>query len=286
MKKILIGPKGPSPAIRRVISLLSVTILFFELGTTLNLCSAADEPGAPAPLRVGITPEYPPLVFRQVDGTTNGLEIDFAKALAAELNRPVQFLVWDKDALMNAISDHQVDIIMSGVAITKARQLRVRFADPYVHTQLRAIFRRKDASQFKTKADILSAKVKIGVIPGTTADIFVKQNCTNAQIINVSQRKDVPYLLLKGGRYDVVVDNVFALADMFAQNEVDMAYLPEALSEEDLAWVLSPEQPELLASVNAVLKKWKADGTLDKMLDRWLPYLKNARQQQSPGQPK
>ena len=44
----------------------------------------------PGPLRVGFTPDYPPLVFENDDGFA-GAEIDLAGALGAKLGRPVQF---------------------------------------------------------------------------------------------------------------------------------------------------------------------------------------------------
>jgi ABC-type amino acid transport substrate-binding protein len=36
-----------------------------------------------------------------------------------------------------------------------------------------------------------------------------------------------------------------------------------------------PADTELLAGINTALAKWKANGSLDRVLDRWMPYLKN-----------
>src|SRR5206468_10265090 len=99
---------------------------------------ADEKPGSPA-LKVGITPEYPPLVFRQPD-STNGLEIELAKALGKELGRPIQFVVLEWEDQIPALLDRQTDIIMSGMSITKTRQLRVAFSKPYLQSELRALF--------------------------------------------------------------------------------------------------------------------------------------------------
>ncbi len=237
---------------------------------------AAPTAAAASELRVGITPEYPPLVFRQPDGT-NGVEIDLAKALGAELNRPVKFVVLRRDQLIPALVDNEIDIIMSGMSITKARQLRIAFSEPYLHNQLRAIFRQKDAANFKSADDVLKSTAKIGVITGTTGEAFVSKNCPNAERITLTVRRDIPILLVKVARMDVFVDDTFALAQMVAENEADIAYLKEPLSEEDLAWGVRPGDSELLAAVNRALAKWKTNGTLDRVLDRWIPYLKNIK---------
>jgi ABC-type amino acid transport substrate-binding protein len=266
------------PSMKNLRNLLSAAVLVAVLGQLGSAVSAA-------PLRVGITPEYPPLVYRQPDGT-NGLEIDFAKALGQDLGRPVEFVVLRWDQLMPALLDREIDIIMSGMSVTKARQLKIRFSDPYVRNELRAIFPMKEANRFKTVDDLRKTDAKIGVVAGTTGDVYVKQNCTSAQIVPVTMRRDVATWLLRTKRMDVFVDDSFALADILSKNEADIGFLREPLSEEDLAWGVRPGDTEFLAEVNHALSRWKSDGTLERLLDRWVPYLKNLRVKQSGGETK
>jgi len=256
--------------------LLGAAALVIGVGVAANNspCADAAAPEAVAPLLVGITPEYPPLVFRQPDGT-NGVEIDFAHALGRELQRPVEFVVLRRDQLIDALRDRKIDIIMSGMSVTKARRLRVAFTEPYLRNELRAIFPLKQAASFQSPADILKTDAKIGVVPGTTAEVFVKQNCTNAQIVSIGVRTEVAVHLLKTKRMDVFVDDVFALAEIVSKNEADISYLKTPLSEEDLAWGIRPEDRAFLARVNEILAKWKTDGTKDEVLHRLMPYLSN-----------
>jgi len=44
---------------------------------------------------------------------------------------------------------------------------------------------------------------------------------------------------------------------------------------------VSRTKPQLLSTVNAVLAKWKKDGTLERVLVRWLPYLEKLRPPQT-----
>lgn len=263
------------------IAIARVSLLLIAAGA-LSSARAADTDAQPAqdgvsPLRVGITPEYPPLVFRRPEGT-NGVEIDLANALGKELGRPIQFVVLRRDQLIPAlVDDSQIDIIMSGMSITKARQLKVAFSEPYLHNQLRAIFRQKDAANYKTAADVLKTTAKVGVIAGTTGEAFVSKNCPNAERVALTVRRDIPVMLVKVARMDVFIDDTFALAQMVAENEADVAYLQEPLSEEDLAWGVRQSDRELLADVNRALAKWKTDGTLDRVMDRWIPYLKKMK---------
>src|ERR1035441_9218568 len=57
-----------------------------------------------SPLRVGITPDYPPLVFEKDDGVA-GAEIDLADALGAQLGRPVQCFPMRWEQLIPALQE-------------------------------------------------------------------------------------------------------------------------------------------------------------------------------------
>ena len=87
-------------------------------------------------------------------------------------------------------------------------------------------------------------------------------------------RKDALFNL-KSRDIDIYLDDGFAIAELFASNEANLAVLPMPLTTEEFAWGVRPADGELLASINTALAKWKADGSLDRVIDRWMPYLKD-----------
>src|SRR5262245_39798064 len=89
--------------------------LFFSFPTS-------SAPSEVTPLRVGITADFPPMVYKEA-GKVTGVEVDFANALGAELNRPVKFVEVDWADQITALAEGRTDIIMSGMSITPARQL-------------------------------------------------------------------------------------------------------------------------------------------------------------------
>ena len=241
-----------------------------------GLCGLEEHCQAAQPLKVGITPDYPPLVFREPDGT-NGLEIDLAKSLGQELGRPVQFVVLNRERQIPALLDHETDIIMSGMSITRSRQLRIAFSAPYLQSQIRAIFLRKNAARFASVDQVLNTRARIGVVAGTTGEILAKQDCPNAVIDPITKRRDIGFYLIKGNRFDLFIDDVFALAAVYSKNEAALAFLAQPLKQEDLAWGIRPADKEFLKQVNDILARRKANGTLEKAIDKWIPYLKVMR---------
>ena len=225
-----------------------------------------------SPLRVGITPDYPPLVFEQGDGLA-GAEIDLAGLLGAQLGRPVQFVPMRWEQLIPALQEQRIDIIMSGMSVTRPRQLRIAFSEPYLHNRLRAIFTRRNAGRFKTRQIPKQRRknwrgarhVRRHVCAGKLPEGGARQH---------RYAQDAAFYLLQDRRTDVFVDDSFALAQILSENEASLTYLAQPLAGDDLAWGVRPEDQELLRKVNLTLAQWKSDGTLDRILLRWIPYLK------------
>jgi ABC-type amino acid transport substrate-binding protein len=76
-------------------------VLFFVIAAIFLGCATTQEPMVTEEtkqktLRVGITPSYPPLIFK-LDDKIAGIEKDLAQQLGKELNRKVEFveLRWD-----------------------------------------------------------------------------------------------------------------------------------------------------------------------------------------------
>lgn len=230
----------------------------------------------PEPLRVGVAADYPPLVFKQA-GDFAGAEVDIARALGRALGRPVEFVSVRWEDQVSALLSGRTDIIMSGMSVTEARGLRVAFTEPYVKNQLRVIYRQRDADRFTTTDAFLASDKRVGVVAGTTADAFVQKHGAHLRRTALETRRDAAFYLLNGRRIDAYVDDTFALAWILAEHEASVTYLREPLDEEDIAWAVRPTDQQLLESVNAVLAHWKADGTMEGILLRWMPYLKSVR---------
>jgi len=82
-------------------------------------------------------------------------------------------------------------------------------------------------------------------------------------------------LALKNRRIDIFVYDAPAVVWIVSENEAELKLLPELLNIEYLGWGLRRDDRELLGMVNALLSKWKNDGTLKEMILKWLPYWKH-----------
>jgi polar amino acid transport system substrate-binding protein len=231
--------------------------------------------GEPAPgsgarvLRVGVTANSPPMVIKQGNDTA-GLEADFARALGRQLGREIQFVEVPWEDLIDALDENKIDIIMSSMSITRARQFRIAFCDPYLRISQMALVRAADRYRFAPFSTSM-ANVAVGVKKATTGDLLVQQEFPKAKRKYYKSGDDAAKALKKGS-IELFIDDSTMIWYLAGTYEADgLVVAPMTLSDELLAWGVRRSDAELLASVNEFLKKFKESGDMDKVMQRWIP---------------
>lgn len=238
-------------------------------------CMTGGGTGGPA-LRVGVTPDYPPIVYED-GGAITGMEAEFARRMARELGRTPEFVSLRWDEQMPALMRGEIDVIMSGMTITDARQIRIAFSEPYLETGLIALIRRKDAKEYDSPDNLMQSLSRVGYKKGTTAEGFVRDNFPNARKRSYLYPSDAALELVRN-RLDIFVHDGPAVAWLVSEHEAELTALFTLLTDDRLGWGVRRGNRELLDEINLVLAGWKADGLLDQIVDYWLPYRKNFTQ--------
>lgn len=257
---------------RLLIRIVFIVALLFVISAPPD--SQAQEAAQTPPLRVGVTPNSPPMIFK-TGGTVKGLEADFAALLATEFQRSLVFveLPWQDE--IPALIRKEIDIIMSGMTITRARKVRIAFAEPYLKSGLVAGMRIEDYAKYDSRQKIVDAFPSIGVIAGTTGEAYIRENFgPRYRIVALSGLPDAKNELLQR-RIDIIVHDAPVVVGLVAENETVMKGLWDPLNEEYLGWGVRQDDTELLRQVNAAVDRWKKDGTLRATVLKWLPYWKN-----------
>jgi len=228
-----------------------------------------DQAAEPTPLRIGVTANFPPMIYKD-GGKLVGVEVDFANALGKELGRPIKLVEVDWEDQIPALADGKTDIIMSGMSITLARQLRVEFSKPYMLVGQTVVVRREDATKFALGFPI-EPQGSIGVLMATTGDFLVQQEFPHIKRKTYDSAEDAAKALTKKKIDMLICDSPTAwwLAGM---NEVQgLVVMPIFLSREPLAWAVRKSDSDLLTSVNSALDKLQADGRATAIIKHWIP---------------
>jgi ABC-type amino acid transport substrate-binding protein len=253
--------------------ILLVLAIFFSSCAAPQMESKPDE-SRPIPLRVGVFPFYPPMIFKQNEQFA-GAEADLAVRLAKMLGRKAEFVELGWEQLIPALMEGKIDIIMSGMTITEARKARVSFAEPYLKMGLATLMRAVDSQQFNSIRSIQESFVTVGVVKGTTGEAFVRKNFLKAANIIAFQKASEARYLLVNRRIDLFVHDAPSIVWLVSENEGTLKGFWETFDVEYLGWAINRENQDLYGKVNSILTAWKKDGTLKEILTRWLPYWKD-----------
>lgn len=235
----------------------------------LGLAAAGCQSVLAKPLRVGISPDAPPLAFEE-GGEVKGLEAEMARTYGEEARVPVEFVRREFPRLISALIAGEVDVIMSGMSVTPGRARTVSFTDPYLQSGQRVLVRAADAAVATTAEDFVSTRLAVGYERGTTGEAFVKTRFYNATTHPFPDGA-AGIAALRTGRIDAFVhDSPTVWAVVRGEGGEDLAVLRGRLTQEDLAWAVRPWDRELRDRLNAALAKWREDGRLQEMVRRWL----------------
>jgi len=221
-------------------------------------------------LRVGVTPDSPPLIFK-AGSSYEGVEIDFARLLGKELDRPVAFVSLPWDEQIDALKDGKIDIIMSGMTVTREREEDVAFSPPYLNFGQMAMVRQQDRARFTSVRTLLDTTARVAVIPETTGAAFVKENFENANVIEFETPDSAVDAVVRSNADVFIYDSPVILWLSGKREMENVAPVTISLTIEYLAWAMRPDDEQLQQEVADALLEFEQDGRLQTVLDRWLP---------------
>ncbi len=240
--------------------------LFLTLIGGVTTLAAADNEGAP--LKVGVSPIFPPMVFKQGRELVGG-EVDLARALGKRLGRPIQWveLPWKEQIV--ALTDGRTDIIVSSMSITTARGFVVAFTQPYLVVGQMALVRRTDQALYALGFPA-NPPGTVGVIRATTGEFLVQRDFPAAKLRSFADSA-AAVKALTGKRIDLFISDSTLAWHLGGMHSGDgLAVVPISLSEERLAWAVRKGDGALLSAANAYLAEAKQDGSLQQVLKRWM----------------
>jgi len=253
-----------SPVQALLIALGAVAVLLG--GCATGEFAAYDGP----PLRVGVSPDYPPVIFEH-DGTIVGIEADLARRTGHALRRPIEFVRIPFPDLLDALEAGEVDVVMSGLSITPERAERVRFTSPYMEVGQLALIRKRDIARFGRRGTIRRVGARVGYERETTGERYVAEALPFAQSFAFDS-VEAGLRSLRAERIDFFVHDaptVWQLAGSLDHPDLHGLYRP--LTEEELAWAVRREDDQLRAVLDATLAHWRREGLIEPIVQRWIP---------------
>ena len=244
------------------------------LATILSFtaCSKKDTGSSGKPiLTMATNAEFPPYEFYQ-DGKVVGIDAEVAAAIAEKLGMELKIEDIDFDAVVASVETGKYDMAMAGLTVREDRLEQVNFTMSYAKGVQVVIV--PEGSPITSVDDLFAdgANNKIGVQLSTTGDIYASGDIEDEGLGTIERynKGADAVMALTSGKIDcVIIDNEPAKA-FVAANE-GLTILDTEYAVEDYAIGINKKDTELLEKVDKALKELIDDGTVQAIIDKYIP---------------
>lgn len=217
-------------------------------------------------MRVGVDASYPPFAVATATELF-GLDIDLAKAIGERLGVRVRFINMGYDGLYDALKVDQVDVLVSALLIDLSRTNDVLYTLPYYNAGLVLVTKADSTLYGMQDASGHSVAYEFGSEADQTAHEWLRRIPAFQ-----TQPYELPDTALDAVRLDVsdsaLVDSVSAR--LYLRQHPNWQAQMNTVTDVLYAIATRIDRGRTWEAVNGALQSLMDDGTVEKIIARWL----------------
>jgi polar amino acid transport system substrate-binding protein len=227
-------------------------------------------------INIFVEAQYRPYEFRDQSGQIVGLDIDLARKMFEDgLGIKCSFTDLDLAGVLGALLTRKTDLVISGITITQDRAKRFGISIPYSEAGA-AILVRADETRLSGPDDLSGKTIgtQIGSSSQKAAEAFEAQLKAQGKPgyaeLKTYERFPTAYQDLLSKRLDAVVQGRPPLKVLVKERPNLFRILAGLGPKAYYGAVVRKEDTTLLEYVNGQIRKFKQDGTLKALQEKWL----------------
>lgn len=250
-------------------------VMALAMAVSMSACSSDDSSsGAETEkLTLATSADFPPYEYVADDGSYAGIDVEIAGKIAEKMGMELEVVNMDFNSIVASVSTGKFDMGMAGLTVTEDRLESVDFSDSYA-TGVQAIIVKED-SRITSVDDLYAegASYTVGAQISTTGAIYfatdIEDGLTSCTLQEFNTGADAVSALSSGKIDCVIIDNEPAKS-FVAANE-GLKILETEYTNEDYAICVAKGNTELLDKINAALGELISDGTVQSIIDKYIP---------------
>ncbi len=220
-------------------------------------------------LVVGTMGKMPPLNMTTKDGNLIGLEIDIVRSIAAAMGVKHRFETMAFSELMPALEAGKVDMILSGMTFTPARNLKVAFVGPYFISGKAFLTKLKTIAEADDAADINSPQTKLVALKDSTSQEFAKAFIPQATLWAAADYDEAVSMVLKDEVHAMIADYPICVVSVFRYPNAGLLSVVTPLTYEPIGIAVPAGDPLLVNWLENFLAALQDSGMLDELKKKW-----------------
>jgi polar amino acid transport system substrate-binding protein len=220
-------------------------------------------------LRIGFS-TFVPWAMKDKQGGYTGFEIEVAKQLAADMGVEAVFIPTKWSGIIPALLTGKFDIIIGGMGITPARNLKVNFSDPYEFSGMSLVANNKLAAGNSGLDAFNRPDVTVVARIGTTAASAAKKYFPEAKLRLFDDEGQALQEVLNQRAAAMVSSQPFP--EFQALKYSEKLFLPLAgktFTKEPIGFAIQKGDVDFLNFLNNWIRVKNADGWLQDRYDYW-----------------
>ena len=255
---------------KKYLALLLAAIMALSLAACASTAKTEDAASTSGKLTMATEATFQPYEYYDGDAIV-GIDVEVAQAIADKLGMELEVTDIAFDSIIPGVQTGKYDMGMAGMTVTDERKEQVNFSDSYA-TGVQVVIV-KDDSPITSVDDLFAdgASTVVGTQAGTTGFIYATSDIEDAGLGTVKsfgKTTDAVEALKSGQVYCVILDNEPAKAYVAANPGLKI--LESEYVVENYAICFSKNNDALKDKVNAALKELIADGSVKKVVDKYI----------------
>jgi polar amino acid transport system substrate-binding protein len=220
-------------------------------------------------LVVGTSGQQPPMSATAKNGELIGMDIDLAQAMAEGLGVAVEFERIAFADLLPALQAGQVDMVISGMTITAARNRKVAFVGPYYVSGKGILAMGQRYAELQDANGLNDPGVTVTALKDSTSQQFAQRLMPKATLKPVASYDEAVALVLEKKADVMVADLPFCAYAAFRHQDQGLSAGKSPLTFEPLGIAMA-EDALLINWVQNFLNTLQGTGQLKKLHEKWL----------------
>lgn len=224
-------------------------------------------------ITIGFDNTFVPMGYEDDKGNNVGFDIDLANAVFKEYGIKVKWQPINWDLKETELKNGKIDLIWNGYSITKERQAKVAFTNPYMKNEQVLVTKKSSGiDSFEGMKDkVLGAQSGSSGYDAFTSKPEVLKDLVKDNDATQYETFTQALIDLKNDRIDgLLIDRVYANYYLAQEGELDQYNIIESKFDgEDFAAGVRKEDKALVKKVNAAFKKLYETGKFQEISKKW-----------------
>ena len=237
---------------------------------------------------------FPPYEYKEGNDIV-GIDAEIAAAVAKKLGMKLEIVDVEFGSVLTGVSEGKYDMGMAGITVTEDRKKTMDFTETYATgiqviivndgsdiTSLDSLFVFDDEGN---PVALQNTDIRVGVQQSTTGDIYSSSavsgwgfndlaeddSIVTDRVVRYKTGADAIQALKSGKVNCVIIDNEPAKSFVEANEGIHILEGENEYAVEDYAICVKKGNKDLLDKINTALAELKADGTIDAIIEKYIP---------------